>query len=179
MLLDSQFWSGNLHIDQNVYSDQQINTFYLSRLRHTINFSQLEKLFYNALILPIFWLWWILYMETAQFLNTQLYYKKLQNRACRIILGVSPYSPHAGQRAPRSFRLEVVRNLGVVCHFEIQWFFKALNDLATSLIWKGVFQFLSKEIYSLRSNGKFIITKSLGQDYCKTKNFSYRGIYAI
>ena len=164
MLLDPNLkW--NLHIDQMCTRISKLIRL-LSRLRHTINLANL-KIVYNALILPIFDYGDIIY-GTASFKYTALL-QKLQNRACRIILGVSPYShtPVRELHARLGWKSLESRRC---CHLNTM-VFKALNDLAPPYL-KGCFQFCQRN-YSLRSNGNLSLPKPRS-DYCKRK-FSYRG----
>ena len=125
------------------------------------------KIVYNALILPIFYYGDIIY-GTASFKYTALL-QKLQNRACRIILGVSPYShtPVRELHARLGWKSLESRRC---CHLNTM-VFKALNDLAPPYL-KECFQFCQRN-YSLRSNGNLSLPKPRS-DYCKRK-FSYRG----
>ena len=164
MLLDPNFkW--NLHIDQMCTRISKLIRL-LSRLRHTINLANL-KIVYNTLILPILDYGDIVY-GNASFKYTDLL-QKLQNRACRIILGVSPYShtPVRELHARLGWKSLEARRC---CHLNIM-VFKALNDLAPTYL-KGCFQFCQRN-YSLRSNGNLSLPKPRS-DYYKRK-FSYLG----
>ena len=164
MLLDPSLkW--NLHIDKICTRISKLVRL-LSRLRHTINSSNL-KIVYNALILPIFDYGDVLYGTASSKYIDSL--QKLQNRACRIILGVSPYShmPVRELHARLGWKSLETRR----CYHLNTMVFKALNELAPPYL-KECFQFCERS-YSLRSNGNLALPKPR-TDYCKRK-FSYRG----
>ena len=138
----------------------------LSRLRYTLNLSNM-KIVYNAIILPIFDYGDILYGNAATKYTDQL--QKLQNRAFRILLGISPYE-HVSVK-------EIHTRLGYkslesrrCCHLNVM-VYKVLNELAPQYL-RESFKFCQYN-YSLRSNGKLSLPKPR-TDYCK-RTFSYQG----
>ena len=166
MLLDPCLkW--NLHIDDMCSKISRLVRL-LARLRHTIDLSHL-KIVYNGIILPIFDYGDVVYGTTCTKYTNSL--QKLQNRACRIILGVSPFS-HVSTRelhARLGWKSLATRRY---CHLNTM-VFKALNDLAPPYL-KNCFQY-SQYKYSLRSQGNLLLPKPR-TDFCK-RTFFYRGAY--
>ena len=136
MILDCNLkW--NLHIEKMITRISKLIRL-LSRLRYTLNLSNM-KIVYNAIILPIFDYGDILYGNAATKYTNQL--QKLQNRAFRILLGISPYE-HVSVK-------EIHTRLGYkslesrrCCHLNVM-VYKVLNELAPCTVLERILQILS------------------------------------
>ena len=152
----------NLHIEQMCIRISKLVRL-LSRLRHTINLSNL-KIVYNSIILPIFDYGDILYGTACAKYTESL--QKLQNRACRIILGISPYTHTTVRELHARLGLKSLATRRC-CHLTTM-VYKALNGLAPPYL-KESFVYCHYN-YSLRSNGNLALPKPK-TDYCKKKCF--------
>ena len=122
----------------------------LARLSHSINFPNL-KIIYNALILPIFDYGDLIYSTACVKHTTRL--QKLQNRACRILLGINPYSHFSIVELHKRVKLKSLSTRRL-CHLHTM-VFKSLNGFAPDYL-QRMFQFRSSN-YTLRSNGSLFI----------------------
>ena len=164
MLLDPNLrW--NLHIENMCTRISKLVRL-LSRLRYTINFSNL-KIVYNAIILPIFDYGDVIYGTASAKYTESL--QKLQNRACRTILGISPYR-HISIRELHARLGWKSLDARRCCHLS-SMVFKAIHDLAP-LYLKNLFKFCNS-IYPLRSDGNLALPRPR-TEFCK-RTFSYRG----
>lgn len=164
MILDPNLkW--NLHIDHMSNRISKLVRM-LSRLRHTLNISNM-KIVYNAIILPIFDYGDVLYGSGAAKYTDSL--QKLQNRAFRILLGLSPYE-HVSIKELHSRLGYKSLEFRRFCHLNTM-VYKAINELAPPYL-KSSFHFCQYN-YLLRSNGKLALPRPR-TDYLK-RSFSYRG----
>ena len=164
MILDPNLkW--NLHIDHMFNRISKLIRM-LSRLRHTLSLSDI-KIVYNAIIMPIFDYGDVLYGSGAAKYTDSL--QKLQNRAFRIILGLSPYEHVSIKELHRRLGYKSLESRRY-CHLNVM-VYKAINELAPPYL-NNSFHFCQYN-YSLRSNGNLAILKPR-TDYLK-RTFSYRG----
>ena len=162
-------------LDQQLKWDVHINVLcskvsklvnYLSRLRYFLNETCL-KLLYNSLILPLFDYADLIYGSSNTKYTMQL--QKLQNRAGRTILRISPYKHTSNHVIHQLLNWESL-NSRRKKHIN-SMVFKCLHDLSAPYL-KDSFKFISHN-YSLRSNGNLSLPKPK-TEYCR-RMFIYRG----
>ena len=153
------------HID---YSSAKVSKLinFLGRLRHYFTESSL-KLIYQSIILPIFDYADVVYDSSTKGCNTQL--QKLQNRAGRIILGISPFKHISNRNIHQILNWE-----SLACRRQKHinsMVFKIIHDLSAPYL-KDSFDIINHN-YSLRSIGNLSLPKPRTES-CR-RMFSYRG----
>ena len=155
----------NSHIDKLCAKTSKLVNF-LGRLRSFLNEDSL-KLIYRSVILPLFDYADVIFDSSNLKYTQQL--QKIQNRACRIILKISPYKYMSNHTVHQLLNWESLKSRRI--KHTLSMVYKSLNGISAPYL-HDIFQ-ISSHKYSLRSDKNLSLPKPR-TEYCR-RMFSYRG----